>query len=282
MDKTIEEKLLEVAENVPKVYEAGYNKCLEENPPGATEEELQEKYEEGFVKGKTEGIKEGYDVFWDAYQQNGTRGNYSYAFCERGWNTETLNPKYKIVTSTGERMFYRCNSAGKTRLDMTEVCEKLDTSQATSATYMFMDAFLENVTVDLGNVTTLNNCFNSGNIGGNKSIRNVILKVTDKCTTFTNAFAYCTATEEIIFTDDSVIANNGLNVRWSTKLNKASIKSIINALSTEKEGLTVTLSQIAVDNAFETVKGAADGSTSAEWSALEATKTNWHISLFKE
>lgn len=60
MNKTIEEKLLEVAENVPKVYEAGYNKCLEENPPGATEEELQAKYWEGVADGQALGFGEGY------------------------------------------------------------------------------------------------------------------------------------------------------------------------------------------------------------------------------
>ena len=62
---SISEKLAKIAENVPKVYEAGYNKCLEENPPGATEEELQEKYEEGYNSGhedgKTEGVEEGYN-----------------------------------------------------------------------------------------------------------------------------------------------------------------------------------------------------------------------------
>jgi hypothetical protein len=238
-----------------------------------------------FDSGYNTGKQNEYDTFWDAFQDNGNRDNYQYAFYGRGWNKDTLKPKYMMVTSTGESMFRRCNDVNETRLDMTEICKKLDTSQATSAAYMFMDAFLDNVTVDLGNATTLVNCFFSGNVGGNKSIRNITLKVTDKCTTFSNAFAYCGATEEIIFTEDSVIEGNGLNLQWSKKLNKASIKSIINCLSDEKEGLTLTLSQTAVDNAFETIKGAADGSTSAEWIALagdettEGIKPKWNISL---
>lgn len=63
------------------------------------------------------------------------------------------------------------------------------------------------------------------------------------------------------------------------KLSKPSITSIINCLSTTTSGLTVTLSKTAVNNAFETSEGVADGSTSQEWLNLVATKTNWTISL---
>ena len=66
---------------------------------------------------------------------------------------------------------------------------------------------------------------------------------------------------------------------WSTRLNRASITSVINALSTTTTGLTVTLSKTAVNKAFETSEGAADGSTSAEWLALVATRSNWTIAL---
>ena len=262
---TIDEFVTRIKNNIPLVYEKGKT--------------------EGVEEGLEEGKQAEYDAFWDAFQQNGNRRNYQYAFCERGWSNANLNPKYMMVTSTGEKMFYRCNCGGKTRLDMTEICKKLDASQATSAAFMFSDAFLDNITVDLGNATTLNTCFSSGNIGANKSVKNVALKVTDKCTTFSNAFAYCGATEEIIFTEGSVIASNGLNLQWSKNLSKTSIKSIINALSATTEGLSVTFSETAVNKAFETSEGLADGSTSAEWIALagnettESIRPNWNISL---
>lgn len=264
---TIDEFVTRIKNNIPLVYEKGKT----------------EGVEEGFEEGK----QAEYDAFWDAYQDYGNRRNYQYGFAGTGWNNVTLKPKYTITVtaSSAASMFARCNYANKTRVDMTEVCKKLDASNLTNATSMFQDAFLENVTVDLGNATTLSNCFSSGNVGANKSIRNVTLKVTEKCTTFSNAFTYCGATEEIIFTEDSVIASNGLNLQWSKKLNRASIESIINALSNKEEGLTVTLSKAAVDTAFETVKGAADGSTSAEWIALvgnettEGIRPKWNISL---
>ena len=77
----------------------------------------------------------------------------------------------------------------------------------------------------------------------------------------------------------SKITKNGFDVQWSTELSKESIISIINALSDTTTALTVTLSKTAVNNAFETAKGNADGSTSEEWAALIATKQNWTISL---
>lgn len=89
-----------------------------------------------------------------------------------------------------------------------------------------------------------------------------------------SAFYSCTALEEVRFY--GTIADE-LNFRWSTKLSKASITSIINALSTTTSGLTVTLSKTAVDTAF------ADedriGSESQEWETLAQTKSNWTISL---
>lgn len=97
---------------------------------------------------------------------------------------------------------------------------------------------------------------------------------------FTNAFNDCTALEELILSGSLV--RGGLDLHWSTKLNKASIESVINALSDTTSGLAITLSKAAVDKAFETSEGANDGSTSAEWDALggiNRPRQNWTISL---
>ena len=72
---------------------------------------------------------------------------------------------------------------------------------------------------------------------------------------------------------------SSLDMKSCTLLSKASITSIINALSSTTSGLTVTLSKTAVNTAFETESGGADGSTSQEWLALATTKSNWTISL---
>lgn len=286
----------QIKDNIPLVYEAGYNKCLKENPPGATEEELQEKYEEGYNSGhedgKTEGVEEGlntaiatqeaflankpqtyYDAFWDNFQQNGARVNYANAFGGMGWNAETFKPKYPIKLSgisAADRMFEYFNRISidiniDDLFDFSELNNTVDFSKSKRLLYTFANARIKNLYCDCSSATLLQSTFEQSN-GGN--IDNLTLKITPITTTFTNAFAYAYGLKSLTFTEDSNIAGN-INLQWSTLLNKASIESIINALSTTTEGLTVTLSQTAIDNAF----------TPEEWEALEATKSNWNISL---
>lgn len=70
-----------------------------------------------------------------------------------------------------------------------------------------------------------------------------------------------------------------LSVKDSKLLSKDSIRSLLPCLSGTVSGKTLTLSLQAVDTAFETSEGAADGSSSAEWTALVDSKPNWTISL---
>jgi hypothetical protein len=62
------------------------------------------------------------------------------------------------------------------------------------------------------------------------------------------------------------------NMSIAPILSKASITNIIEHLSTTTSGLSVTLSKAAVETAF-------GSTTSAEWTSLIATKSNWTISL---
>ena len=242
---SIADKLTTVAENVPKVYEAGK--------------------------------KSKYDAFWDTYQRNGLRRDYSYAFYGRGWNKDTFKPKYPIFfekTSNEEnptwaRMFENFALTVEympEKVDFSNI--EIDFSAITDADSLFKNASVMNLYCDFSNVTTIYYCFGSPNRG---RIDNLTLKVSEKCTNFNYAFYYQNITT-LIFEDGSVIAANGLNLTWATSLTKESIVSIINALSATTSGLTVTLSKTAVTNAF-------GGVDSAEWQALIATKSNWTISL---
>ncbi len=98
-----------------------------------------------------------------------------------------------------------------------------------------------------------------------------------ECTVATLWLNSANALEDIEFVPNTIKIS--IDFYWCTKLSKASLTSIINGLSAETSGLTVTLSKTAVNKAFETSEGANDGSTSAEWLALIATKPNWNISL---
>lgn len=57
------------------------------------------------------------------------------------------------------------------------------------------------------------------------------------------------------------------------------LMSLIPCLSDNVTGQTLSLNQTAVNTAFETSPGAADGSESTEWTALVDSKPNWTISL---
>ena len=88
-----------------------------------------------------------------------------------------------------------------------------------------------------------------------------------------NMFYIATELREVRF--EGVIGQNGFDVHWSTKLSEASIRSIINALSTTTTGLTVTLSETAVHSIWPPPSMAMW----AQWEALIATRPNWTISL---
>ena len=63
-------------------------------------------YEQGFEDGK---IAER-DAFWDAYQQNGNRTGYTYAFYGKGWKDENYAPQHPIHTSGAFTQMYAYSS----------------------------------------------------------------------------------------------------------------------------------------------------------------------------
>lgn len=247
---SIADKLVTIAENERKVYEAGK--------------------------------KAEYDAFWDLFQQNGKRDNYMGAFGGIGWTIDTFKPKYPIIlngTSSADYMFYGFNRISTEDiddlLDFTEFNSMIDFRSSKRFSYTFANARIKNLYVDCSSATELTHAFNADNGG---YLENLTLKVTPTTTRFASAFEYQSRMKNLTFTEDSEIVAS-IDFKWSTNLTHDSIVSIINALSSTTTGLSVTLSKTAVNNAFKTETGSADGSTSPEWLALIATKTNWTISL---
>ena len=66
-------------------------------------------------------IKEVHDKFWDTYQDNGNRTDYSCAFCNDGWNDATYNPKYPIIATSVNRLFYKNKQITDTKVPITLV-----------------------------------------------------------------------------------------------------------------------------------------------------------------
>ena len=206
---SIADKLTTVAENVSKVYNAGYEKGKAEGGGDVTD-----RYDEGFADGK----KAEYDEFWDDFQDNGNRNNYYYTFTQnttaRSWTDKTYNPKYPIICvgQQGASNMFSYN------VDITDT--KVPIRIEGSTNMAFYSA---------------------------KNLRTIRTLTFVESTTITNnTFGSCTELVDIEF--DGVIANN-LNLSWSTKLNAKSIVSAVEHLSSTTSGLTATFSQTAIDNA---------------------------------
>lgn len=85
---SIAEKLVTIAENGLKVYEAG----------------------------KKDGIQSEYDRFWDAYQDYGNRTRYYYSFAGYCWTDETYNPKYPINATANASSLFSYSSITDTKV----------------------------------------------------------------------------------------------------------------------------------------------------------------------
>lgn len=249
---TIEEKLTKIAEDMPKVYEAGVE----------------------------EGKNSAYSDFWDAVQDKGNRTIYTRAFDNKSWNNIVFKPKYDMYPTEAQRMFYGSGIEGDFVEILDQLDVKLDFSNCTNIANLFQNngGITRVGVIDTSSITGTASWV-WGNVFYNcpKLVTIDKIIVTENSTSFNQMFNLCPSLINVTF--EGVIAKNGLNLSWSTKLSRASIESIINTLSATTSGLSITLSKTAVNTAFETTEGLNDGSTSAEWLALIATKNNWTISL---
>lgn len=222
---SIADKLTTIAENEQKVYDAG------------------------FEAGKSQGGDSHYDLFWDNYQNYGNRKVYTYAFAKEGWNNETFNPKYPIkVIGDGSYMF---DSASFSDFDFVERGINLDTSGATSLTYLCRETkgIIRIGEIDCSGCKDLNRLFYQCPI---ETIDNFIVHET---LTYSSTFAGALNLKNI--TIKGVIGKSFSTLMKG--LTVASMKSIINALKDYS----------GTDNEYSySVKFADD-----RWAALEADST---------
>lgn len=271
----------EMTEEIRNVKEVGFSDGYSEGQTYGEnigrEQGLEEGKAIGYTEGKTDGIAEGieqgkksqYDEFWDAYQDYGKRTNYQSAFM-RGWNEQNFKPKYDIRIEGSASGMFDTNLYIR---DVKAVLDKcgvvLDTSKATNLQYFLTSSNIEAFgVIDVTSLSSVNYVLYY--CPKLVSVEKFVFKA-DGSQPINDAFYQLAILENLIV--EGTIGQNGFNVQWSTKLSKASITSIINALSTTTSGLTVTISKTAINNAFN------GGSTGDEWLNLVATKNNWTISL---
>ena len=241
---SIADKLAIIAENEQKVYEAG--KQAEWN------------------------------VFWDSFQQNGTRTNYEGAFDGKGWDDNNFKPKYDII-NIGD---YSCSQSFRQSkiTDLKGILEKQKVEYNTKGATRFINTFqacdvTRIPTLYLDSCGLLQNCFTAG------TISEMELHNLQSGCTFVNAFTGARSLSTLTL-KNCTIGQNGLNLKDSTKLSRASIESVIHALTDDGEHLdtisnpTVTLSKTAVENAFTKVDCLANATFSDSISEYGLTITN--------
>lgn len=191
---TIAEKLTAVAENVPKVYEAGQ--------------------------------KSEYDRFWDVYQQNGNRTDYNTAFRGVGWTADNFKPKYNIVPVGNTNSMFVVSGINA---DLVEILEKQGVVLDFSNVTMLGSGFQNSKFTRIGEI----NCSSFTATGTTALFSGcTALKVIDKIVIKENIalaswFNSCSALEEIRFEG---IIGKSLDLHWSTKLSYASVANIFGHL----------------------------------------------------
>ena len=282
----IAEKLVEVANNVPKVFEAGKQQGHGEG------------YKEGYNKGYNEGLdtdayeegkKAEHDTFWDAFQ-NANRRTWNCAFQNACWNDTTFYPKNDLIISGDAASLFRY--CGITDLEgrlkecgVTLGGVTLDTSECTNLNCGFGESTLTIVpTLDLRKCTASGST--TGLFSGCKSLNTIRKLIVNETTKFSSTFQNCPELRNIEF--DGEIASDisfwgGKNENSSAKLTYNSIDNIVFCLSNTAEGKTLTLPKTAVDEAFawdSSDDGTKQpGSTNGMWHELEDSKPNWTIIL---
>lgn len=226
--------------------------------------QLKQDFDDVYGAGKQSGT----DEMWDKLQDYGNRKDYRYAFFYTGF--QYLDPKHTINATHADSIMSNMSdleSVNWNKFNLSAVnslysafafCEKLTTIDT--------DLAVPNDSATLLN-SVCRNCNSLTRIQKITAFPTAVWK---------NSFDYCTALTHVIF--DGTIGANGLDLHWSTGLDKESITSIINALSTTTSGLSITLSQTAVDNAFANDEESV-GSNTGEWAELIETKSNWTINL---
>lgn len=220
------------------------------------------------------GRKAQYDEFWDAVQNFGKRTAYNYGFIF--WGDNAFYPKYDIKPVGWSDAIFNNSGIVNLKQRLLDCGVVLDTSKATGLQNLFSGC--TNITnIPIISAISTSNC--NGMFHSNNKlveIEKLILK-SDGSQTFSNTFGYCYLLENL--TIEGTIGQNGLNLQWSDKLSRASIESIINALSTTTSGLSITLSKPAVNKAFETSAGKNDGYDSDDFRELVQDHINWTINL---
>ena len=230
---TVAEKLTKIAENEPKIYDAGKQK--------------------------------GYDEFWNAIQYGGRRTMYNYAFMQGGWTAEIFKPKYTVKVDQAQYMFY-ANTVPN--LDLSDPIYDF-TNCSIYSQWLSYSSVIKVPKIDVSKVSQ--GCYYMFN-GASKLETIVELALPTTAMTYwqptRNTFQNCTSLKNI--TISGTIMNTDFDLHWSTNLTIESLTSILTALSKDSSiatGKSITLPSAAQTkiNANTTAKAQYDSAIAAGW-----------------
>lgn len=193
-------------------------------------------FPDGFVDA-IEGIEGGnsyYDTFWDNFQKNGSKIDYSYAFYKDGWNDTTFKPKYDILPANAASMFSQC--------EMTDVQALIavsgvtvDFSRCSSVASMLARSKITKFpTVDVSSATQVSYMCNYAT-----ELEEITITGIRQTHDFSGAFSVCSKLKNLMVS--GVIGKN-FSVVQSPLLTSESVQSIIDALADLTDASTQTLS----------------------------------------
>nr|DAG64775.1 MAG TPA: hypothetical protein [Caudoviricetes sp.] len=222
-------------------------------------QDFESKVDDVFEAGK----KSEYDAFWDAYQSNGTREDYSSAFGGTGWTQAVFKPKYTVRPSEARNMFYQ-----SVLTDLT-LTGKLDLSAVTAISdFIAWSSVTKVPAINLSNVSYYPNAL--ANAKALVTVENLTFPPNPfpSNISLTNFFRQCLALENITIT--GTIQNTGFDLHWSTKLTIESLTSILTALSKDSsvaagKSITFPTAAQAKIQADTTAKGQYDAAIAAGW-----------------
>ena len=237
-----------------------------------------EKINDVYAKGK----KDEWSDFWDSIQMtNGSfRTGYDYFFYGGAWNDSNFRPKYDIrpTSGGGVSVFSRCgvkdleNCLSRGGVDGKGV--RLDLTKCTNIGEIFARSKIEIIPELAFSTSTTSAWGMFTNCNRLHTVRK--FAVNPKVQIGTN-FSGCTALKNIVI-EGEVIDN--ANFQWCKELSRESIASIVEALSVNVSGKTLTLSADAVNNMIFPFASSQSGITYNSWEELKNTKiTNWTFSL---
>ena len=234
-------------------------------------------YQTGYTEGETAGVATGKqaerDTFWKNYiaTMNSNYNSY-YAFAGFGWNNNTFRPTRNMYIYNATNMFSMSRIT-----DLAGILEEQGVTIDFSGCSQFNSFAYDSKITHFPIISTVSASSLHGAFDycyDTHTIDKLILK-SDGSQTLTYIVRSCTSLKNIIISGKIGVS---FDIHWSP-LTKASIESVINALSTTATGKTLSLKKNAVNTAFGIdVDDETTYPEGSEYYVLRHSRDNWTFS----